>query len=224
MTAQTTQQHQAAQAAFAEAQEVERQRLIKLLQVARRDRRWSDDDWAHIKREYGGAESLTDMDVPELEAVLAHARACGFRPTHTRADGQHSRPLDQSRQARLIRAVWLRMGELGIVRHADESALGSWLANHRNGKVVTDLALMAQDELDRSINRVRAFACREIGGGTLQCPHCGLSFRPNPRQAWAFVQDLIRCDQHSPAVPYQWRRDPMGGRTPKAHVRHERPA
>ena len=209
MTPQTTAEHRAAQAAFARSEAAERQRLIKLCNVARSDRQWTDEEWAHIKRAEGGADSLTDMDVDELDAVLAYAKRCGFVVRHAKAakaGGANSRPLYMGRQARLIRGVWLTMAGLGIVRNGEESALGSWLANRRDGRVVTDLALLSSDEMDRSINRLRAYFCREIGAGVLFCPECRREFRPSPKQAWAFGRGLIGCDGHTDPVPYQWRK------------------
>jgi phage gp16-like protein len=219
MTAQTTQQHQAAQAAFAAEQAAERQRLIKLLQVARRDRRWTDEDWAHIKRTHGGADSLTEMDVPELEAILRYAKECGFKVRHATPGGK-SRPLNMDRQVRMIRGMWLELHGLGIIRDPAESALMSWASNSRSEKVTTDPALWTGEMVDATLNRLRAFRERELMAGSMFCPVCKACFTPSRKQARAFPKLL--CDRHAGGVAYQWRKSSLNGRSAKAHVKHER--
>jgi hypothetical protein len=214
------QHHAAAQAEYAQRQEEERKRLVKLCNVARSDRKWSDDEWAAIKRAHGGADSLTDMDIDDLERIMAHARKCGFRIQHKRADGRKSRPLSLDSQRSMIRGMWLEMAQLGIVRHADESALGSWLSNSRSANVVTDLALLDAQQIAAAINRLREFRVRMLTGGEMFCPQCGYAFSPTRKQALAFPK--LVCDRHSPQTAYQWRMSRSGGRQPKVHVRRSK--
>lgn len=218
---QTHQQHAAAQAAFAVQQEGERARLVRLCNIAASQLGWKASDlWETIKQEHGGAASLTEMDVPDLERILTFARSKGWKPKHTRTDGKMSRALDQAAQARMLRGLWLEMHGLGIVRQPDESALCQWVSNSRSANVTTDLALLSGQQLDEAINRLRKFREREIMAGEMYCPTCGKAFRPTPKQARALGKLL--CDGHVPAVLYLWRTDRLGGRQPKTHVRMER--
>jgi phage gp16-like protein len=217
---QTHQHHAAAQAAYAQQQEEQRKHLIQLCNIARSDRKWIDDEWTKIKRDYGGADSLTEMEIDDLERIMAHARRCGFRIKHKRADGRKSRPLSIDAQRSMIRGMWLEMAQLGIVRHADESALGSWLSNSQSANVVTDLALMDAQQITAAINRLREFRVRELMAGEMFCPKCGYTFTPTRKQALAFPN--LACDRHTPQASYQWRMTRSGGREPKAHVKTSR--
>ncbi|WP_084417728.1 gp16 family protein [Chrysiogenes arsenatis] len=112
----------------------QRKKLIRVIHVAKRDMGLSDDVYRGILLEAGGAESAADLNLFALERVLKHLRAHGFKIRHARkADGspvkkqKRSRPLDVRDESRKIRALWLFLHEIGVVKDASEAALAAYV-------------------------------------------------------------------------------------------------
>lgn len=189
-----------AQAKFAANQEAERKRLVKLCNVARSDRGWDDDEWAAIKLGQGGAESLSDMDITDLEAVLDHAKKCGFKVRHKMAGGKKSRAIDQTDPARKLRKLWLRGHALGIIQSADESALCSWASNKRSQNVTALLESFGPKDWDAAIERLKKWLYREIMQGKLVCPACKRASVPDTPLATSLIWEKpISCSACLPA-------------------------
>ncbi|MCM1513243.1 MAG: regulatory protein GemA, partial [Oxalobacter formigenes] len=109
-----------------------RKKLLRLIHVARRDLRMDENTYRDILQKITGKASASDMTVPELEKTLEHFKRCGFRIRHTiKTHGKRravsSMPLAQDPDSRKIRALWLFMHELGLVRNASERALAGYV-------------------------------------------------------------------------------------------------
>ena len=113
--------------------EAERLRLIRLLHVAKRDLRMSDDDYRAVltRASEGAHSSAKDMDVVALEKAISHLKRCGFK---VRTKGKSkpsipkpSRPLAGDPESRKIRALWLMLHELGAVNNPSEAALAAYV-------------------------------------------------------------------------------------------------
>ncbi len=125
----------------------ERQRLIRLIHVAKRDLAMADDGYRAILRQIGAQESTANLAVPELRRVLDHMKRCGFR---VRSKGS-ARSIDADKQARMIRGLWLDLADAGIVRNRSEAALAAfvkrqtgidrleWLSSAQASKVIEHL-------------------------------------------------------------------------------------
>lgn len=198
------QQHAAAQAVFAADQEAEKKRLIKLCNVARADRKWTDDEWGQIKRQHGHAASLTEMEIDDLEAVLDHAKRCGFKVQHATKSGGESRPIDRTDPARKLRKLWLRGHALGIIKSADESALCGWVSNSHSPNVTALLQSFGPAEWDAAIERLKQWLFQEVQRGRLHCPeHTHIV----PRKAATDViwERPVKC---ACGKPMEWRPGP----------------
>lgn len=107
--------------------------LIKLIQVARRDlgRQIGLDELSYrdVLRVVGKSESLAAMTVPNMEAVLAHMKAKGFKVRPKAGDRTQTVNPDASK----VRALWLFLHVLGEVRDPSEKALAAYVK--RIGKV-----------------------------------------------------------------------------------------
>lgn len=105
----------------------ERLRLIKLIHVARRDLekggKMDEPTYRTMLRTAGGADSTAKMDIPALERVLEQAKKAGFV---VRSKGGDRRQ-DTSPEARKVRALWLFLHELGVVKSPTESALATYV-------------------------------------------------------------------------------------------------
>lgn len=105
-----------------------RQRLIKLIHVARRELGLDEDTYRTMLRTAGGAESTTLMSVPALKAVVEHAKRSGFKVrAATASTARPDRRQDTSVEARKVRALWLFLHHLGAVRDPSERALATYV-------------------------------------------------------------------------------------------------
>lgn len=101
----------------------ERNRLIQLIHVARRDLALDEETYRAALESTTGKTSAAEMSLPELNKVVSHLKSKGFKVRHTK----QSRPVDQSPAARKIRSLWLSLHELGAVKNPSEAALGAYV-------------------------------------------------------------------------------------------------
>lgn len=105
----------------------ERLRLIKLIHVARRELekagKMDEPTYRTMLQAAGGADSTAKMDVPALERVLEQAKRSGFTVRSKVSD----RRQDTTPEARKVRALWLFLHELGVVKTPTESALATYV-------------------------------------------------------------------------------------------------
>jgi len=107
-----------------------RARLVKLIHVAKRELRMDEPTYRAMLLASGGAQSTAHMAAPALERVLAHLKRSGFKVRHKSASTQTaapSRALDTRDQARKVRALWLMLHTLGVVRDPSEAALAAYV-------------------------------------------------------------------------------------------------
>lgn len=163
-----------------------RKRLIKLIHVARREfeRAGTMDEptYRTMLRTAGGKDSTADMDVQALERVLAHAKRAGFKVRAKASDRrQDTRP-----EARKVRALWLFLHALGVVKDPTEAALADYVK--RIGKVddlhwangqamlalVETLKKWAMRFLPAAVKALRAEAAALAARGALSAEQMGL--------------------------------------------------
>lgn len=116
-------------AAFASARAAQRARLIRLIHVGCGDLRMDEATYrAIVADKAGGKISSADCSVAELEKILAHLKAAGFKVRKPAAvkPAEHRR-LDTSAEASKVRALWLLLHELGAVRNPSEAALAGYV-------------------------------------------------------------------------------------------------
>lgn len=113
--------------------DAERLRLIRLIHVAKRDLRMVDADYrqAVLTASGGRAESSADLSIVELEKLISHLKRCGFtvriKGKAGAAKAKPSRPLVGDPESRKIRALWLMLHELGVVKNSSEEALAAYV-------------------------------------------------------------------------------------------------
>jgi phage gp16-like protein len=108
-----------------------RQHLIRLIHVAKRDLRMAEDVYRATLQRIGGKESAADLSIPKLEAVLEHMKRCGFKVRSKAkpapAKAKPSRPLARDPESKKIRALWLFLHQLGVVKNPSEEALAAYV-------------------------------------------------------------------------------------------------
>jgi phage gp16-like protein len=112
---------------------------IKIIHVAIRRLGLTEDEYRALYEGQTGKRSLKEMTVRETGRVLEAMMGYGFKkdgraqaPAHTRADGRAqstARTRDKGitlcadPQPRKIRALWLRLRDMGVLRNPSELAL-----------------------------------------------------------------------------------------------------
>jgi phage gp16-like protein len=141
-----------------------RQRLIRLIHVAKRDLSLDDDTYRSILQRFGRKESSSDLTVPELEQVLEHLKRSGFKvrskgkPAKPKAvKAKPSRPLAQDAESKKIRALWLFLHELGAVKNPSEEALAAYVKRIAG---VDALQWISGEQAERLIETMKKWAMR----------------------------------------------------------------
>ena len=141
-----------------------RQRLIRLIHVAKRDLSLDDDTYRSILQRFGRKESSSDLTVPELEQVLEHLKRSGFKvrskgkPAKPKAvKAMPSRPLAQDAESKKIRALWLFLHELGAVKNPSEEALAAYVKRIAG---VDALQWISGEQAERLIETMKKWAMR----------------------------------------------------------------
>jgi len=130
--------------------------LIRLIHVARRDLAMADDSYRNIVAQCAnGKTSSGDCDVAELEAVLKHLKACGFK-VKPKAGG---RPLADDGQSRKMRALWLELHAAGKVRDPSEAALAAFCKRHTG---VEALQWLTAAQASRLIEHLKQWQRRTV--------------------------------------------------------------
>lgn len=100
-----------------------RQRLIKLIHVARRELGMDEPTYRTLLQFAGKADSTSKMAVPALLAVLERLQKAGFVIRPKAGDRRQVINPDASK----VRALWLFLHALGAVRDPSEMALAAYV-------------------------------------------------------------------------------------------------
>jgi len=146
-------------AALASARATQRARLIKIVQTGRNVLRLDEDTYRDLlAAKSNGKRSAKDLSVDELDAVVKHMRASGFKPTKPAGRApREQRTLDTSPEGSKIRALWLWLHEVGIVLDPSEAALANFA--RRISGVDT---LQWTRRPDKVIEGIKVWAARQL--------------------------------------------------------------
>ncbi|KGS44697.1 hypothetical protein X992_786 [Burkholderia pseudomallei MSHR5492] len=100
-----------------------RQRLIRLIHVAKRDLAMADDSYRAVLKQIGKKESAADLTIPDLERVLEHLKRCDFKVRSKKG----ARGQADDEQSKMIRGLWLELADRGVVQNRSEEALGAFV-------------------------------------------------------------------------------------------------
>lgn len=110
----------------------DRQGLIRLIHVAKKDLQLDDETYRSILMRIGKKDSSSNLTVPELEKVLEYLKRSGFKVRSkpkfdAKAKAKPSRPLAQDLESKKVRALWLFLHQLGAVKNPSEEALAAYV-------------------------------------------------------------------------------------------------
>lgn len=133
-----------------------RQKLIRLIHVAKRDLAMADDDYRGVLQSVAGKASSADLSASELERVLAHLKRCGFK-VRTNKGGRAQ--ADDS-QSRMIRGLWIELADLGVVHNRSEEALAAFVKRMTG---VDALSWLTAAQASRMIEHLKQWRDRPKG-------------------------------------------------------------
>ncbi|QND84205.1 DUF1018 domain-containing protein [Chromobacterium vaccinii] len=132
----------------------DRQRLIRLIHVAKRELALDDDSYRAILQRIGKQASAADLTVPELNQVLEYLKRSGFK-----VRSKSSRPLAQDEQHKKIRALWLFLHQIGVVKNPAESALAAYVKRITGRDA---MQWLSGNQLEQVIESLKKWAMRSL--------------------------------------------------------------
>jgi phage gp16-like protein len=125
--------------------------LIAKIHIAKKQLQLDDDVYRSVLAHVAdGFTSCAKMNVKQLEAVLDHFKAKGFKPTKSKNGRRMSPPSGNAKLPEIdkIRAIWITMAKHGIVRDSSELALNAYVkrmtAKQNQGNGVASVAWLNQ--------------------------------------------------------------------------------
>ena len=103
---------------------------IAKIHVAKRDLGLDEEAYRAVLLGAAGVDSAAKLDWRQRAAVLRRLEELGWKPAPARkatGKGKPARKLADDPQSKKIRALWLDLHQLGIVRDPSEAALASYV-------------------------------------------------------------------------------------------------
>jgi phage gp16-like protein len=101
-----------------------REREIRLIHVAKRELGLDDETYRAMLFAVARVQSVKDLDWTGRKKVLDHMKARGFK---VRSKAAPSRQLAQDAESKKIRALWLFLHQIGVVKNSSEEALAAYV-------------------------------------------------------------------------------------------------
>ncbi|MBF0249941.1 MAG: regulatory protein GemA [Alphaproteobacteria bacterium] len=185
-----------------------RKGLISKVKIGQKEIGWDDDLYRDVLEQRYGKTSSTQLTYPELEDLINHMKEQGFKPkrraparagARTRADGSKAPlRLADDEQSRKMRALWISLYNLAVVRDPKEAALIGFARRVSGGRDCGKQALQFLDgeETVKVIEALKAWAVRDGG----------VSWEPYRRFIGSGVNDFEAIHQpRARVIEAQWR-------------------
>jgi phage gp16-like protein len=121
--------------------------LIAKIHIAKKQLELDDDLYRAVLADVAnGKTSCANMNASELQAVLDHFKAKGFKPKKSKNARRISPPSGSAKLPEIdkIRAIWITMGQHGIIKDPSETALNAYVkrmtAKQNDGKGIESVA------------------------------------------------------------------------------------
>lgn len=104
-------------------------RLLKLVQVGRRELGMTEDDYRSLLERVTGSRSAKGLGAKKLDDVVQEMKRLGFvvRVSRSRRHSPPSSSRVRAPEVRKIRAIWICMHNDGFVRNGSEDALNGYI-------------------------------------------------------------------------------------------------
>lgn len=165
----------------------DRQRLIRLIHVAKRDLALDDDSYRAILKRIGKQASAADLTVPELEKVLEYLKRSGFKVRSRNC----CLSLADDPQSKMIRGLWLDLASMGVVRNSSESALRAFVARMTRIDLLkwlsTEQASQVIEHLKEWRERVIRDRCIKLAKALRLAPSFSIELVDEPQRDAAYL-------------------------------------
>lgn len=109
-----------------------RQTELAQIHIAKKDLGLDDETYRYMLKNIAGADSSKELDFVARHKVIQHLKNLGWKPK--RKVGPKSNKRIIKGQGDKIRALWLELAELDIVRDKSEAALMAYIKRMTKGK------------------------------------------------------------------------------------------
>lgn len=138
-------------------------KLIQVIHVgARRDLAMDEDTYRDMLEGVTGKRSTKDMEPWELERVLDRLYSLGFVKKGGK-NGPPAHKMADDPQSKMIRALWLKLADMGQVRNPSEDALNAFV-RRQTGR--DRLEWISSTQASNVIEALKSWVVRE--GGTVE--------------------------------------------------------
>ncbi|AIN15263.1 Mu-like prophage protein gp16 [Yersinia pseudotuberculosis] len=126
-----------------------RSQLVKLIHVAKRDRRLDDDTYRQLLIKYTELDSTKYMEVKQLQQVMNAMKSLGFRVKSKLRTAEQCKSADK--QSAMIRGIWLELADRGVIRDRSDRAMNAfiyrctgigrleWISSQQSSQVIEQL-------------------------------------------------------------------------------------
>ncbi|MDO8837994.1 MAG: regulatory protein GemA [Parvibaculum sp.] len=138
-----------------------RNRLIRLVHVAKRDRGLNEDAYRDLLERETGKRSCGAMTTGELDKALAALKRQGFkvkRSTKVVSIERGTSPRARVGQKAFATALWLDLWHLGVLRDASDKALDAFVERQTG---IAHLAWLGPQQAFRVIEALKSWCARE---------------------------------------------------------------
>lgn len=143
-------------------------RLLKIVQVGRRELGLDEEDYRALLESVTGARSAKGLNAAKLEAVITAMKGLGFKVKGgAQVNGRRSPPSSakvQAPEVRKVRAIWITMYNDGFVRDGSDDALGSYIkrmtANANGGAGISRPEWLTSSQAERVLEALKKWHIR----------------------------------------------------------------
>lgn len=143
-------------------------RLLKIVQVGRRELGLDEEEYRALLEQATGARSAKGLSAAKLEAVITAMKGLGFKVKGgAQANGRRSPPSSakvQAPEVRKVRAIWITMYNDGFVRDGSDDALGSYIkrmtANANGGAGIARPEWLTSAQAERVLEALKKWHIR----------------------------------------------------------------
>ena len=151
-------------------------RLLKIVQVGRRELGLDDEDYRALLESVTGARSAKGLSAAKLDAVITAMKGMGFKVKGgAQVNGRRSPPSSakvQAPEVRKVRAIWITMYNDGFVRDGSDDALGSYIkrmtANANGGAGIARPEWLTAAQAERVLEALKKWHIRLMNAAIIE--------------------------------------------------------
>lgn len=139
-------------------------KLLKLVQIGKRQLNMDDDIYRNILEELTYQRSARGLSDKQLNAVITRFKSLGFQP-------KTSPKTYQSREIQKIRAIWITMYQQGFIRDRQDSAIDAYvrrMTTQLNGIGIARLTWLKSTQASAVLDSLKAWHLREMTSDILK--------------------------------------------------------